>query len=95
MPIAYSLLKKTRLVKKLRDFYDYVKYYEYSPENGNYGTDNDFLLNWTDNFDHYDSELWSDSSSGSFNGNLCSFSPTNTNYYNGHLICEQLKNETT
>ena len=26
MPIASSLLKKPRLVKKLKDFYEYVKY---------------------------------------------------------------------
>ena len=26
MPISSSLLKKPRLVEKLRDFYDYVKY---------------------------------------------------------------------
>ena len=26
MPIASSLLKKPRLVKKLKDFYDYVQY---------------------------------------------------------------------
>ena len=67
-------------------FYDYVKYYEYSPGNGNYGTNNDFLINWVDNFNQLDIQIWSDNSNGSFNGNLCSFLPSNTNFYNGHLI---------
>lgn len=67
-------------------YYDYVKYYEYNPGNGNYGTNNDFSFAWEDNFEQFDSYIWQDNSSGTFNGNLCSFSPLNTNFYNGHLI---------
>ena len=67
-------------------YYDYVKYYEYSAGNGNHGTDNDFLFSWFDDFNYYDNSIWSDNSNGTFNGNLCSFSSSNTNYYNGYLI---------
>ena len=67
-------------------FYDYVKYYEYNPSLGDYGSNNDFLLIWEDHFDTFNNQIWDDNSSDSFNGNLCSFSPLNTNYYNGHLI---------
>ena len=35
---------------------------------------------------HFNQNIWEDNSSGSFNGNLCSFNPQNTNYYNGYLI---------
>ena len=67
-------------------YYDYVKYYEYNPSSGNYGSNNNFLLLWEDNFEQFDSYIWEDNSSGTFNGNLCDFSPFNTNFYNGHLI---------
>ena len=67
-------------------YYDYVKYYSYVPGEGNYGTDNDFLLDWIDDFDNFNSSIWNDDSNGSFNGNYCSFTPLNTNFYNGYLI---------
>ena len=53
---------------------------------GDYGTDNNFSLLWEDDFNHFNQNIWEDNSSGSFNGNLCSFNPQNTNYYNGYLI---------
>jgi len=61
-------------------YYDYVKYYTYDSLDGS------FSLLWEDHFDSFDSYIWEDNSSGSFGGNLCSFSPSNTNFYNGHLI---------
>tara|TARA_Y100000746_G_C15458281_1_gene430242 strand:- start:739 stop:2058 length:1320 start_codon:yes stop_codon:yes gene_type:complete len=67
-------------------YYDYVKYYEYTPNNGDYGTNNNFQFSWEDDFNEFNEYIWEDNSSGSFNGNLCSFSPLNTNFYNGHLI---------
>ena len=67
-------------------YYDYVKYYSYVPGSGNYGTDNNFELLWIDNFDSFNDMIWEDNSSGSFSGNLCDFNPSNTNFYNGHLI---------
>ena len=67
-------------------YYDYVRYYAYSPGYGDYGTDSNFELIWQDDFDVFDESIWDDNSFGSFNGNLCEFNPSNTNYYNGHLI---------
>ena len=67
-------------------YYDYVKYYEYVPGYGNYGTGNNFELVWEDHFDFFDESMWDDNSSGSFEGNLCSFNTQNTNFYNGYLV---------
>ena len=67
-------------------YYDFVKYYEYTPQIGNYGSNNNFTLLWEDDFNHPNDDIWEDNSSGSFNGNLCEFTPLNTNIYNGHLI---------
>ena len=67
-------------------YYDYVSYYSYTPGAGSYGTNNDFSFVWTDNFYQFNDYIWQDNSSGSFNGNLCSFSPKNSNIFNGHLI---------
>ena len=67
-------------------YYDYVKYYEYVPNTGNYGTNNNFQLLWEDNFTNFNENIWDDNSSGTFGGNLCTFSPQNTNFYNGYLI---------
>jgi len=67
-------------------YYDYVKYYSYSPTIGDYGSNNNFLFAWEDNFDTHNENIWDDNSSGSFNGNLCSFNPSNSNIYSGHLI---------
>ncbi len=67
-------------------YYDYVKYFEYAPDEGSHGTGNNFELVWEDHFESYNEEIWEDSASGSFNGNLCSFSALNSNFYNGYLI---------
>ena len=67
-------------------YYDYVRYYEYVPGYGDYGTENNFQLVWEDNLDFFNNNIWEDNSSGSFEGNLCSFTPLNTNFYNGYLV---------
>lgn len=67
-------------------YYDYVKYYEYTPNEGDYGSNNNFTFSWEDDFNFFNDFIWEDNSSGTFNGNFCSFTPSNTNYYNGHLI---------
>ena len=63
-----------------------MKYYEYVPGYGNYGTGNDFELVWEDHFEFFNEYVWNDNSSGSFEGNLCSFNTQNTNFYNGYLV---------
>lgn len=65
-------------------YYDYVKYYSYSPDNGNYGTDDNFLFIWEDDFNDYNTDIWINDPSGELGH--CGFSQSNINYYNGHLI---------
>ena len=67
-------------------YYDYVKYYSYTPNNGSHGTNNNFTFLWEDDFSSFNDLIWEDNSSGTFNGNLCSFNPSNSNYFNGYLI---------
>ena len=67
-------------------YYDYVKCYSYNPGEGNYGTDNNFTFLWEDNFNIFNTEIWADDSEGTFSSNYCSFTPINTNLYNGHMI---------
>ena len=63
-----------------------MKYYSYTPNNGNHGTNNNFTFLWEDDFSSFNDSIWEDNSSGTFNGNLCSFDPSNSNYFNGYLI---------
>ena len=66
-------------------FYDWVKYYEYTPGSGNYGTDNNFTLNWTDDFEFFDTSRWQ-KATHTFNNNLCDFTPENAVFNDGKLI---------
>ena len=72
--------------------YDYVKYSAYTPGSGNYGTDNNFTLEWSDDFDSFDTERWS-APSHTFPGNMATFDPENVVFKDGfmHLY---LTNET-
>ena len=65
--------------------YDYVKYYEYTPGFGDYGTNNNYSLVWEDNFDNLDDERW-DVDEGGNVGPLCTFRAQNINVINGELI---------
>ncbi len=66
-------------------YYDRVKYYSYAPGSGDYGTDNNFLLEWTDEFDNFDSNRW-EKATHTFNGNLVDFSPDNIVFRDGKMI---------
>ena len=66
-------------------YYDWVKYYEYTPGTGNYGTDNNFTLSWTDDFNFFDTARWQ-KANHTFNGNLCDFTPENAVFLDGKLI---------
>lgn len=66
-------------------YYDWVSYYAYTPGSGSYGTGNNFLHNWTDNFDSWDTTRW-DKATHTFNGNNCDFIPENAVFDNGKLI---------
>ena len=66
-------------------FYDWVKYYAYVPNSGNAGTDNDFILLWTDNFDYYDASRW-DKANHTWDGNNADLIYSNVVFEYGYLI---------
>lgn len=66
-------------------YYDWVSYYAYTPGTGNYGTENNFTLNWTDDFDSMDSTRW-EKGTHSFPGNGCDFIEENAVFKDGKLI---------
>lgn len=66
-------------------FYDWVSYYSYTPGSGNYGTDNNFTHDWTDDFDSWDTNRW-DKATHTFEGNGCDFIYDNAVFQDGKLI---------
>ena len=66
-------------------FYDWVKYYAYVPNSGNAGTDNNYILLWTDNFDYYDASRW-DKANHTWDGNNCDLIYSNVVFEYGFLI---------
>ena len=64
--------------------YDYVKYSSYTPGSGNYGTENNFTLEWSDEFDAFDSGRWS-MATHSFVGNMATFDPENVIFKDGFM----------
>ena len=61
-------------------YVDWLKYYSY-----NEGSENTFQLEWTDDFDIFDTQRWS-KASWTFDGNLVDFSPGNVTVEDGLLI---------
>lgn len=66
-------------------YYDWVKYYTYTPGTGNYGTGNNFSLSWSDDFDYWNTARW-EKATHTFNGNGCDFVTTNAVITGGKLI---------
>jgi len=66
-------------------YYDFVKYYSYTPGTGNYGTGNNFTFIWSDEFETYNSSRW-DKATHTFDGNNCDFIPENIVYRDGYMI---------
>ncbi len=66
-------------------YYDWVSYYAFTPGTGNYGTGNNFTLDWTDNFDSWDTTRW-EKATHTFNGNNCDFIHENAVFDDGKLI---------
>ena len=66
-------------------FYDWVKYYAYVPNSGNAGTDNNYILLWTDNFDYYDASRW-DKANHTWDGNNSDLIYSNVVFEYGYLI---------
>lgn len=65
--------------------YDYVKYYSYTPQQGNTGTNNNFTLEWEDDFNSLDTNRWDVSDFSSFGGNNCTFRMDNVAVNDGLL----------
>ena len=66
-------------------YYNYVKYYEYTPGDGNYGSNNNFTLSWIDEFDLFDDSRWEEATHG-FSSNNCQFTPLNVLFHDGQMI---------
>ncbi|MBN2281125.1 MAG: family 16 glycosylhydrolase [Candidatus Marinimicrobia bacterium] len=66
-------------------YYDFVSYYTYTPGSGNYGTDNNFIHAWTDDFDTWDSSRWG-KATHTFGGNNCDFVTENVIFQDGKMI---------
>lgn len=66
-------------------YYDWVKYYKYTPGTGNYGTGNNFTFSWMDEFNFWDTARW-DKASHTWVGNGCDFIYENAVFSNGMLI---------
>lgn len=66
-------------------YYDWVKYYLYTPGSGNYGTGNNFTFSWSDDFSYWNTARW-DKATHTFVGNGCDFIPENAVIRDGYLI---------
>ena len=66
-------------------YYDWVKYYAYTPDSGNYGTNNNFSLKWTDDFESWDQSRW-DKASHTWDGNNSDLIHDNAVFNDGKLI---------
>ena len=64
--------------------YDYVRYYRYSPGQGDAGTNNNFKLEWEDSFDFLDESRW-DVSDFTKLDNYCTFRSMNVSVSDGLL----------
>ena len=67
-------------------YYDWAQYSSYTPGNGNVGTDNNFTLEWQDDFDEFDEERWEKSHNHTWGGNQSLFIQENIVFQNGKLI---------
>jgi hypothetical protein len=73
----------------LYGFYDWVKYYAYTP-----GVGDNFTLQWTDIFDNWDQSRWG-KATHTFDGNNAQFIQDNAVFKNGYLIlCLTMPNAT-
>ena len=66
-------------------YYDWVSYASYTPGAGNTGTNQNFSLQWKDDFDSWDTNRWS-KASHTWEGNATDFVPENVAFQNGKMI---------
>jgi len=67
-------------------YYDYVSYSEYTPGEGDSGTDSSFTFSWKDDFDSFDNNRWEKSDDHTWGGNQSLFIDDNIFFENGNLI---------
>jgi hypothetical protein len=66
-------------------YYDFVSYSSFTPDSGTSGTNNNFTLQWKDDFNSYDATRW-DRATHTFPGNLCDFIAENIVFKDGNMI---------
>ncbi len=66
-------------------FYDWVSYYSYTPGSGDYGTSNNFSIQWKDDFDSLNTARW-EKGIHTFGGNNCDFIDDNCVFKDGKMI---------
>lgn len=66
-------------------YYDWVKYYTYTPGTGNYGSDNNFSFSWGDEFDYFNTSRWEKGTHTWF-GNGCDFVVENAVFRESKMI---------
>jgi len=69
-----------------QSIYEYVKYYSYTPGEGNAGTGNNFSFEWEDQFEFLDTTRWKVADYTGFEGNYCTFREPNIEINDGQLI---------
>jgi len=66
-------------------YYDWVKYYSYTPGEGTYGSFNNFSFAWEDNFDFFNNQIWQ-KATHSWSANNAQFVQQNAVLQGGFLI---------
>ena len=66
-------------------YYDWVSYAAYTPGTGSIGTDNNFSLQWRDDFEDWNQSRWQ-KATHTWDGNNCDFIPENCVFQDGLMI---------
>ena len=66
-------------------YYDWVKYYSYTPGEGTYGSFNNFSFVWEDDFDFFNNQIWQ-KATHSWSANNAQFVQQNAVLQDGYLI---------
>jgi len=66
-------------------YYDWVSYYKFTPDSGDYGSGNNFTFSWKDDFGSWDTDRW-EKAAHTFYGNGCDFIHENAVFQDGNLI---------
>ena len=74
-------------------YYDWAAYYSYTPNKGNYGTNNNFTFKWKDDFNSFDETRW-EKATHTWDGNNSDMLPENIVFKDGKMIlCLTDKND--